>query len=345
MTLPLPPPLVSIHCLAYNHKDYIAQAIESFLMQQTNFRYEIVIGEDCSTDGTREIVFDYAKEYPDLIRVITSDKNVGMNENALRTSMAAKGKYLAICEGDDYWIDPLKLQKQVDFLEVNPDYGMVHTDAHVYNTVKKTWIKNMWKDTNYFQSGDIFNSLLIGRTTGIYTLTVMIKKDLKLAFYDDFLQMNLAMGDSFYWLAVASKSKIGYIAQTTAVRQVLNKSATQGIGFEGWIYFLDSLTKILNYFSQKVDIDPEVLTLAKKSIALRYLEHYQRYGKKQEFKESYSAFRNEYFEPEAILLKIATFGKYPYYFSRIISKMLIKLNIDFGSKVYRKLRKQGLLPS
>jgi O-antigen/teichoic acid export membrane protein len=333
-------PLVSIHCLAYNHKDYIAQAIESFLMQKTNFQFEIIIGEDYSTDGTREIVFDYEKKYPDLIRVITSDKNVGMNENALRTKIAARGKYISFCEGDDYWIDPLKLQKQVDFLEENPDYGMVHTDLHEYNTVKKTWRKNIWKNKKLFQEGDLFNSLIIGRTTGIYTCTTTVRKDILLDFDDNLSRMNLAMGDSVLRLTVASKSKIGYIDQATAVRQLLEYSATQGIGFEGWIHFLDSISKLLDYFSQKVNIDPEILALAKKSIALRYLEHYSKYGKKKEFKESYTAFRSKYFEPEAELIKTASWGKYPGYFSRFIFELLVKYNLDFQSKVYKKLKKQ-----
>ena len=83
-------------------------------MQRTNFPFEIVIGEDCSTDGTREIVFEYANKYPEKIRVITSDSNVGSMENDRRTNFSCRGEYIAGCEGDDFWIDPLKLQKQYE---------------------------------------------------------------------------------------------------------------------------------------------------------------------------------------------------------------------------------------
>ncbi len=121
-------PLVSVLSITYNHSAYISQAIESFLAQQTTFPFEIVIGEDCSTDGTREIVFDYAKRYSHIIRVITSDCNVGAMSNFLRTFDSCRGKYIAICEGDDFWHDPEKLQVQVDFLEANSDHGMVHSD-------------------------------------------------------------------------------------------------------------------------------------------------------------------------------------------------------------------------
>jgi len=105
-------PMVSVVCITYNHGRFIREAIESFLMQETNFKVEILIGEDCSTDGTREIVFDYKKKYPDLIRVITSDPNVGMKANGFRTLNAARGKYIALFEGDDYWEDPYKLENK-----------------------------------------------------------------------------------------------------------------------------------------------------------------------------------------------------------------------------------------
>ena len=124
-------PLVSVKMITYNHEPYIAQAIDGVLMQETDFPIELIIGEDCSTDRTREIVLEYQKKHPDIIRVITSDKNVGMHKNAHRTEKACRGKYIAFCEGDDYWIDPLKLQHHVEFLKKNQDYGMVHTDASV----------------------------------------------------------------------------------------------------------------------------------------------------------------------------------------------------------------------
>lgn len=118
------PPLLSVVTITYNHAPYIAKCIEGVLMQQVNFPMEFIIAEDCSTDGTRAICEEYAQKYPDLIRLITSETNVGANPNELRAMKAAKGKYIAYCEGDDYWTDPLKLQKQVDFLESHPDYSV-----------------------------------------------------------------------------------------------------------------------------------------------------------------------------------------------------------------------------
>lgn len=110
--------------ITYNHEPYIAQAIEGVLMQKTDFPIELVIGEDCSTDGTRKIVLEYQRQHPEVSRVITSQHNVGMMLNSFRTQMACRGDYVAFCEGDDYWTDPHKLQKQVDFLERNPEFAI-----------------------------------------------------------------------------------------------------------------------------------------------------------------------------------------------------------------------------
>lgn len=115
-------PVVSIGMMAYNHEKYIARAIESVLMQEVNFPFELVIAEDCSTDNTRQIVIDYQKRYPGVIRLILHETNVGMQENSNCLRRACKGKYRANLEGDDFWIDPNKLQSQVNFLETHPDF-------------------------------------------------------------------------------------------------------------------------------------------------------------------------------------------------------------------------------
>lgn len=126
-------PLVSIRVATYNHEKFIAQCIEGILMQRADFPYEVVIGEDCSTDKTREIVLAYEKKYPDMIRVLTSERNIGPARNNLRIQQSCRGKYHAMCEGDDYWIDPLKLQKQVDFMEAHPDVTLCFHNAFIVN--------------------------------------------------------------------------------------------------------------------------------------------------------------------------------------------------------------------
>ena len=125
-------PKVSVCMVTYNQENFIAQAIECALMQKTDFDYEIVIGEDCSTDRTREVVVDYQKKHPDKIKTLLHPYNLGPvhspgKNNFIKTLKICKGRYIALCEGDDYWTDPLKLQKQVDFLEANPEYSFCTT--------------------------------------------------------------------------------------------------------------------------------------------------------------------------------------------------------------------------
>lgn len=120
----MPAPLVSICCIAYNHEEYLRQSIESFLIQETSFPYEIVIHDDASTDNTANIIREYEAKYPEIIRPIYQTENQYSKEIMLpflTTLRAAKGKYVAICEGDDYWTDPLKLQKQITEMMRNPD--------------------------------------------------------------------------------------------------------------------------------------------------------------------------------------------------------------------------------
>jgi glycosyltransferase involved in cell wall biosynthesis len=112
---------LSVALITYNHELFIGPAIESALGQKVNFDYEIVIGEDCSTDGTRAVVMDYQRRYPDIIRILLRERNIGGFRNMESTLAVCGGQYLAILEGDDYWTRPDKLQKQVDFLDAHPD--------------------------------------------------------------------------------------------------------------------------------------------------------------------------------------------------------------------------------
>ena len=125
-------PLVSISCLTYNHAKYVCNTIEGFLMQKTNFDFEILIHDDASTDGTTEIIKEYEKKYPNIIKPLYEKENQwvkGRRGSVVFNFPRAQGKYIAMCEGDDQWTDPYKLQKQVDFLEQHPEYILCGTDV------------------------------------------------------------------------------------------------------------------------------------------------------------------------------------------------------------------------
>lgn len=124
-------PLVSICCLAYNQQEFIGEAMDSFLMQETGFPFEIIIHDDASTDGTTEIILEYERQNADIMRPIYQKENQYSKNRVypyLSMYRAARGKYIAECDGDDFWTDPRKLARQVEFLEKNPAYSMCYHD-------------------------------------------------------------------------------------------------------------------------------------------------------------------------------------------------------------------------
>ena len=136
-------PLVSVCCITYNHASFIRKCLDGFLMQQTDFPIEILIHDDCSTDGTTEIIQEYAAQYPDLIFPMYEEVNQYQQGKATEIDFynyrRARGKYIAYCEGDDYWTDPLKIQKQVDFMETNPEYSVCFHGFEEYYTKIDKW--------------------------------------------------------------------------------------------------------------------------------------------------------------------------------------------------------------
>ncbi len=174
-------PLVSIVTITYNHEPYIRKCIEGVLMQKVNFLIEFIIAEDCSTDGTLAICKEYAEKYPKLIKLITSENNVGALQNEVRAINVAKGKYLAFCEGDDYWTDSLKLQKQVDFLENHQEYSVCFTRYNIYyektNTTEPGYAEFLFDGLHHTDYTDVSIETSINIWCTQY-LTLMCRKDL-----------------------------------------------------------------------------------------------------------------------------------------------------------------------
>lgn len=169
-------PLVSVHLLTYNHVKFIAQSIESVVNQQTSFPFEIVIGDDHSTDGTSQIVDQYAAKYPDLIKVVRGKTNGGPQPNSIRILENSQGKYMAALEGDDYWIDPLKLQKQADFMEKNPDFAICFTNTRVefFENNEEPYLLNSNIEKDVFELKDLIAETevwFMGTATLFYTMS------------------------------------------------------------------------------------------------------------------------------------------------------------------------------
>lgn len=167
-------PLLSILCITYNHEKYISKAIKSFLEQETSFDFEIVIGEDCSTDNTLEVILEFQKNHSKIIKIIKSENNIGVTKNFRRTLAACRGKYIALCEGDDYWDDPKKIQTQVSFLESNPEYVLTYHDTHSIDENNKITNDLSKKGINF----DTTKSMLI-KAPPISTLTTCFRNEIK----------------------------------------------------------------------------------------------------------------------------------------------------------------------
>lgn len=248
-------PLVSICCITYNHKDYIREALEGFVNQNTLFDYEIIVHDDASTDGTAEIVREYASKYPDIITGIYQVENQyskGVSPSLCYVWPKAKGKYIALCEGDDYWIDEYKLQRQVDFLEKHEDYGLVHTN-HVRLVNGKCQIPSVGQVTN----GRVFKQLLV-HDFYIATLTVCVRADLLLQCSDE-IQFVLSerkwlMRDYPLWLQASVKTKVGYIDEVTSVYRVREESVSHSKSRRKSYNFFLSVYNIKMYFAEQYGV-------------------------------------------------------------------------------------------
>ncbi|MDB5272147.1 MAG: glycosyltransferase [Chitinophagaceae bacterium] len=224
---------VSVCMITYNHEAYIEQAIESIMMQQTSFRYELVIGEDCSKDNTREICLRMKDKYPERIQLLSETENKGAVQNVLAVWRACAGKYIAMCEGDDYWIDSLKLQKQFDVLEKDSEVSMVFHNVWMYYQDKDTKVifGQYSKDTYTF--ADIVGKWLISTPSVMYRNQLLFPDWYNSIFY----------GDIILFLMNAQLGKVFYLDETMAVYRVHGTSATNSISAEG------NFKKLINDYS------------------------------------------------------------------------------------------------
>jgi len=169
-------PLVSICTLVYNHEPYLRECFDGFLMQKTNFAFEVLVHDDASTDGSVDIIREYTDKYPHIFKPIYQKENQysrGVKVSATFQFPRAKGKYIALCEGDDYWTDPLKLQKQVDFLESHPGYVMCwHQCRFYYQEEDKFTIDYPMNGIDSITSSDFLKGLSMPQT-----LTLLYKRE------------------------------------------------------------------------------------------------------------------------------------------------------------------------
>lgn len=211
--------LVSIICNTYNHEKYISDAIESFLMQKTNFRYEVLINDDASTDKTAEIIRFYEEKYSHTIKPIYQVENQyskGIKIGRINAERAI-GKYIALCEGDDYWTDPYKLQKQIAFLENNPDYSLCVHGASAINasTNKKIYDFRPSKTSKDFSTEEA----IIGGG-GLFATNSMVYRRIESESMPDFYN-NAPIGDYPLTIFLSLIGKVYYIDEIMSIYRYL----------------------------------------------------------------------------------------------------------------------------
>lgn len=272
---------VSVLVMTYNHVNFIAQALDSILMQQVDFDYEIIISEDCSTDGTREIVLDYCERFPHLIRLLLSQENIRTNKVVARGIHAAKGDYIALLDGDDYWISRYKLKKQVDFLESNPDCAICFHNAQVIheNSDQAPWnwtpehqkkfstLEDLWMGNFMATCSTLFRRGLFGSVPD---------------WYDDFFPIT----DWPLHLLNAEHGLIGYVDEVMGVYRYhdngLYSPFSQAQKLEQTLNFYQKINACLNFKHDRI---------IKIAISKYFLEWAEEYKNKGDLRKARDCFK------------------------------------------------------
>jgi glycosyltransferase involved in cell wall biosynthesis len=253
---------VSVCMITYNHEKFIKQAIENVLNQVTSFDFELIISNDCSTDSTSKIINNLINNHPKghKIQYYNQAINLGMHLNGEFVLKKAKGKYIAICEGDDYWTNDNKLQIQHDYLEQDENCGLVHHEVDYLYEKNGMIVKNYKKSKKIKISNNKITENLILQNF-ISTLSVMFRKELLDAFFeiDGNIRNKYLMSDYFMWLLFSKLCQFKYIENSMATYRVLENSASNSDLYEKKISFLNSYCDIKIYFINKFKLDPEYL--------------------------------------------------------------------------------------
>ena len=253
--------MVSISCITYNHAPYIRECLDGFLMQKCDFEFEVLIHDDASTDGTQEVIKEYQEKYPDVIKPIFQTENQW--SKGVRGMMArfnfprAKGKYIALCEGDDYWTDPLKLKRQVDFLEENISYSMVTENSEILDQINNlNYNFSSTKERKDFVTID----LVKGRK--FHTASVMFRKDL-LDLPKNF--GDFPFGDTLIFIALSRKGKTHFSPNFSSIYRKNEGGVSMEKNRYDWAQKVEKFNILLNEY-----LNYEYNTTLNRNIYLNY---------------------------------------------------------------------------
>jgi glycosyltransferase involved in cell wall biosynthesis len=264
--------LVSACLITFNQVNYIEECIKGALNQKID-NYEIIIGDDCSTDGTSKICKKYAELYPFLIRYFKREQNLGMKGNWVETIQSANGKYIAICEGDDYWLDPLKLQKQVDFLEKNEEFVGVFTDINLLtnDSVEKRALKEKHRTDHDFSS--------FFKNAWIPTLSIVFRKSSLTEYFE--IPNTVMSLDIVLFAYLLTYGKLKFMDEVTGVYRKhsggLWSSANQ-------LQILNNRVELNRYFKKRyANNDKSLNAILKKRIQKSYFKKAKLFKRKGDY--------------------------------------------------------------
>lgn len=334
------PLIVTIQCITYNHEPYIRQCLEGFVMQKTNFRFEAIVHDDASTDGTAVIVKEYAEKYPDIIKPIFETENqYSKHDGSLSRIMDehTHGKYVAICEGDDYWIDPLKLQKQVDFLEANPEYSMSHTGYTCYyqglNIYEQTYNVSARNLRIAENTNNLIPFILDSNKYRIQTCSVVIRNNSKKEVNQQLAKIEglFLMGDTQLWCFLNKVGKIHFLPEETCVYRINEGSVCRPTDVIKQKRFSLSSLEMQVYMAREMEIPNEMQQKFRKKLIREYI--------------NYLAYENEYIPCVELNLHKREKISYWIYTTRLGKKILrLRDSLLMSNKIIVLKRKIKRIP-
>lgn len=284
--------LLSVEMITYKHEAYIKQAIEGVLMQETNFEFELIIADDCSPDNTENVVRDIIVNHPKghLIKYFRHEKNVGMHTNAIFAVENCNGKYIALCEGDDYWTDPLKLQRQIDYLEQNSECSMCFHTVMIENCFTNTIFPEKAVEDRFYSIDEFIMSKVAHTVSFVFRKSFLQPHLL--------LQKNIFGGDVILALMMAENGRVYGMHQNMAVYRI----------HEGGITSIDSkklgVDHQKRFVKQYIFIRKTFKSLSKKSTSIKIVDHcssiVQHYYRKRNLKGVKYIIIGVYYRPELI---------------------------------------------
>ncbi|MBO4597925.1 MAG: glycosyltransferase [Bacteroidaceae bacterium] len=276
--------IISVVVITYNQEEYIARALDSILMQKCSIPFEIIIGEDCSTDNTGEICARYAEQYPDKITLFRNSPNKGLLNNYFDCLMACRGKYMADCAGDDFWVDEYKLEKLRTIMDEHPDVTLAHTGYAVYN--ENTGVASTplgYQPEAYIKDGKaMLQDIICPKVPMMIQSTMFRMKPLLEGYEEDtalFRNKNLPCEDMPIFSVLASRGKVAYIPDVTQNYSVGHDSLSNNVDEVKQFHFVRRMAKLTSYLAEKYGIDATALNECLRIKAFALIMHVFRTNK------------------------------------------------------------------